>query len=157
MRLIKFIHKSCLVYVVIVVLSITGCGGSGSKSKCLMVTTENTNFRNYPSTSKGKVDFAMGKYYPLKKISKKGNWYKVKDFEGDVGWVHSSLLSSEAAAIVRIKKANVRSKPDRKSNIVFYAEKGCALKVLEEKGEWVEVQCGDGSKGWIHKNIIWRP
>jgi SH3-like domain-containing protein len=157
MTVIKINYKAFLVCIVLAIFCTAGCGGSRSNSRGLMVMTENTNFRNYPSSSKGEIVFSMGKYYPLKEISKKGDWYKVKDFEGDVGWVHSSLLSTEPAAIVRTEKANVRINPDKESSIVFYAEKGCALKILDEKGDWLEVQCADGARGWINKNIVWIP
>lgn len=95
------------------------------------------------------------KYHPLQIVEKKGVWYKFRDFEDDMAWIHNSLVNKKASVITKKTKCNVRSGPGSKYTIVFTVEKAVPFKVLSKKGNWVEIQHSDGDKGWIHKSLVW--
>jgi SH3-like domain-containing protein len=38
---------------------------------------------------------------------------------------------------------------------LFTVEKGVPFTVLGKKEAWLNVQHGDGDKGWIHQSLIW--
>lgn len=64
----------------------------------------------------------------------------------------SSELPSQVIVIVTI--ANIRSGPGTNYQIVGSAKQGEKLIVLEEEGEWYNVELPDGKIGWVHKKLV---
>ena len=95
------------------------------------------------------------KYHPLFIIESSGAWYHFRDFEGDRGWVHKSLVGKIPAVITKKDQCNVRSGPGIKQPVLFTVEKGIPFKVLQRKGRWLEVEHADGDRGWIHDSLVW--
>ena len=56
-----------------------------------IVINKKANIRRGPGTNTG-VAFAVEEGYLFQIIDKKGEWYKVKDAEGDQGWIFSNLV-----------------------------------------------------------------
>jgi SH3-like domain-containing protein len=112
------------------------------------------NLRDGAGT-KNKVLWQVEKYHPFLVISKKKDWYEVKDFEGDTAWIHKSLLGKISAVITTKTKVNVRSKPDKKSKVVLRVERGVPFKVLKREGNWIRIEHADGEVGWIYKTLVW--
>ena len=112
------------------------------------------NVRAKPSTQSDTL-WQIEKYHPLLVIEKKGAWYRFRDFEGDEGWIHQSLVDKAKTVIVRVRRANVRSGPGTKHNLVFDADKGTPFKVLEKKGRWLKIMHADGDVGWIFGSLVW--
>ncbi|MCK5162890.1 MAG: SH3 domain-containing protein [Desulfobacula sp.] len=120
----------------------------------LCVTADIANMRSGPGT-KHDVLWQVEQYHPVTIVQKKGNWYKIKDFENDVAWLHKSLLGKLEGVITIKNKCNVRSKPNTKSSILFTVEKGVPFKVLSRKGNWIKIEHADGDIGWIYKTLVW--
>ena len=120
----------------------------------LSVTTSIANMRSGPGT-KYDVLWQVEQYHPVRIVEKKGNWYKVKDFENDVAWLHKSLLGKIEGVITVKDKCNVRTKPNTKSSVLFTVERGVPFKVLERKGNWIKIEHADGDVGWIYKTLVW--
>ena len=112
------------------------------------------NLRSGPG-SKYDVLWQVEKFHPLLVIQKKGKWCKIKDFEGDMAWVHSSLLAKINGVITTKAKCNVRSKPDKKSKVLFTVERGVPFKVLKRNGNWIRIEHADGEIGWIYNSLVW--
>ena len=72
------------------------------------VTKDGVNLRSGPDT-KYSVIYELPKGYPLKVLTRKGQWIKVSDFENDQGWIFSPLVSKNSHVIVTVKEGNVRS------------------------------------------------
>jgi len=120
----------------------------------MAVKADIANVRSEPSTN-GAVLWQVEKYYPLIVIHKKGAWYQFKDFEGDRGWIHASLLDNTRTVIVRVRQCNVRTGPGTDYDIAFPANRGTPFKVLQVKGDWCQVMHKDGDRGWIFKRLLW--
>ena len=125
-----------------------------ASAKRLSVAVNKVNVRSGPGTSH-EILWSVGKYYPVDIIKTSGNWCRVRDFEGDTGWIHRSLLKKISAVIVKGTIVNVREGPGTDSRVLFQAEKGVSFKLLKKKKEWFEVQHVDGEVGWIHKSLVW--
>lgn len=123
-------------------------------SPILTVTSKEANFRSRPST-KSDILFTMGRYYPVKVLQKKGNWYRVEDFENYRAWVHRSLLGSVKAVVVKAEIANIRDQPNTRGRIVLKAKRYVPFKVLAHQKDWLKVQHDDGEVGWLHRNLVW--
>lgn len=120
----------------------------------MSVRTDTANIRSGPSL-KEQTLWQVEKFYPLVVVEKKGEWRRVKDFEGDQGWIHSSMLDTSATVIVKSDQCNLRSGPGKQYDIAFTVEKGIPFKVVQTKGDWLEVQHADGDRGWLFKSLVW--
>ena len=100
----------------------------------LTVNTNIANVRSGPGT-KYDVIWKVEKYHPVNIVEKAGKWYRFKDFEGDEGWLHNSLLAKIPAVITTKDKCNVRSGAGTNFEIVFTVDKGIPFKVLKRKGK----------------------
>lgn len=129
-------------------------GGNTVLAERLAIKSDIANIRSGPGTNT-EVLWQVEKYYPVEVVHKQGDWYLFKDFEGDEGWIHRSLLSPLDTIVVKRDNCNVRSGPSTDKDVSFVAERGIPFKVLKRQGAWVQIQHADGDTGWIHKNLIW--
>jgi SH3-like domain-containing protein len=120
----------------------------------LAIKSDIANIRSGPGTDT-EVLWQVEKYYPITVLQKQGDWYLFKDFEGDEGWIHKSLVAPLDTVVVKKDNCNVRSGPGTDKEIRFVAERGIPFKVIERQGDWVRIQHADGDTGWIHKNLTW--
>ncbi len=130
-----------------------------SYSYALCVNVPDANLRNGPGT-KFKKTWEVFKYMPFKKISSKGNWYKVKDVDGDTHWIYKKLVSDTLkCAVVKVEKANVRSGPGTKygKSSLSPALKYDSFKVVKTKSSWVNLVDEFGDKGWVFRKLLWIP
>jgi SH3-like domain-containing protein len=112
------------------------------------------NIRALPNTGSDTL-WQVEKYHPLLVIEKKGKWFRVKDFEGDRGWIFSTLVDQTATIIVKVSRANIRTGPGTQHDLAFDAGKGTPFKVLEKNKRWLKVQHSDGDVGWIFTSLVW--
>jgi SH3-like domain-containing protein len=147
-----FEMKSYLIFSISIVLLIVF--SSAALAERLTVVSSIVNIRSGPDT-KHDILWQIGKYHPILVLKKSGNWYHFRDFEGDKGWIHKSLVLNIPSVITNKEKCNVRSGPGTKYKILFATEKGVPFKSLKRKGNWIHVQHADGDKGWIHKSLVW--
>ena len=138
---------------VIIFLLIMLLAGAASAER-LAVSAPVANIRSGPGTNHN-VLWKVEKYFPLQVIEKSGQWYHFKDFEGDRGWVHQSLVSKISAVITKNDTCNIRSGPATSNKIIFTVEKGIPFRVLKREGSWIYIEHADGDKGWIHKSLVW--
>ena len=112
------------------------------------------NMRDGPGMNSS-VLWELKRGYPLQVTKRQGSWLRVRDFEGDTGWVARSLTRKTPHHIVKAKVANVRSGPGTQSRIVGKAEYGEVLRTREKRAEWVRVDRDGGPDGWIAKRLLW--
>jgi SH3-like domain-containing protein len=112
------------------------------------------NIRSQPDASSDLL-WQVEAYNPMLVLKKKGEWYQFKDFEGDVGWIHESLVNHDTSVITIKDDCNVRSGPGTQYDVVFTTEAGIPFKVLKKEGSWLNVLHTDGDRGWIHKALVW--
>ena len=151
------LHRGCFVkmkkiLIALVILILAWAAAAGAER--LTVSTSKANIRSGPGTNYD-IIWKVEKYHPLSIIDKSNAWYFFKDFEGDEGWIHKSLLDGTPAVITRTDKCNVRTGPGVKHEILFKVGKGIPFKVLQEKKNWLHIKHADGDKGWIHKSLVW--
>ena len=147
---IKVVIK--IIITILTVLMIVS--GSVLAQQRVTVTASIANMRSGPGT-KYDVLWQVEQYHPVVIVKKKGNWYKIKDFEKDVAWIHKSLLGKVQGVITIKEKCNVRAKATAKSAVLFTVEKGVPFKVLEKNGNWLKIEHTDGDVGWIYKTLVW--
>ncbi len=120
----------------------------------LSVSASRANIRSGPGT-KHDILWRVEKYYPLDILEKSGEWILFRDFEGDTGWIHQSLVNKQPSVVVNVPVANIRSGPGTTHEILFTIEKGVPFKILKRQKDWIYVEHMDGDKGSIHSSLIW--
>jgi SH3-like domain-containing protein len=108
-----------------------------------------------------------GQQYPLKWVFKKSGlpveiileyeaWRKIRDYDGQVGWIHKSLTIGDRAALVRSTDlVPVRQKPKADARLAAYIENKALVKLEECGGDWCEVSTDSGYGGWIERKFLW--
>ena len=93
--------------------------------------------------------------YPLMVVGRQGQWYKVRDFENDEGWVYRPLTAKRPHHVVKSRVANLRRGPGTNTRVVGRLEYGEVLRTLERRGSWVHVRTTGGQTGWIARSLLW--
>lgn len=130
-----------------------------ANAKMVSIKGEKVNLRSGPGT-KYAVVWELGRGFPLQVVSSKGSWYKVKDFENDIGWVYRNLVSGQAHMIVKVnknknKRVNIRNGPGVNYGIVGKANYGVVFRTLEQRQGWVKVKHENGLVGWVKRSLLW--
>jgi len=97
----------------------------------------------------------LNRGYPLKVTGRQGDWLKVSDFEGDVGWVHRPLTGNTPHFVVKSTTANIRSGPGTQHRVVGKAEYGEVLRTLERRAKWARIRTAAGLTGWVSRSLLW--
>ncbi len=128
-----------------------------ANAHALCVNAADANLRSGPGTKYEKT-WEVFKYMPFNKIKQKGNWYKVKDMDGDSHWIYKNLVtSSYKCGAAKKDKINIRSGPgtNYKKADLSPAMKYDAFKIIKIKGKWAKVEDEFGSTGWIFRKLLW--
>jgi SH3-like domain-containing protein len=151
----KQLNRRGIVHMMIVIMvGVFVLAGSAVAQERFAVKSSIANMRSGPGT-KYDVLWQVEQYHPVTIVEKKKDWYKIKDFENDVAWIHESLLAKMTSVITIKSKCNVRSKPDKNSRILFTVEKGVPFRVHDRNGNWIKIEHADGDIGWIYKTLVW--
>ena len=112
------------------------------------------NVRRGPSLSH-RIDWVFTRRnMPLEVTGEYGHWRRVRDRDGQGGWVHYSLLSGVRHVIVDRDLTPLRIKPDDESPANAYAEAGVVARLENCTLDWCRI-VASGSKGWVRKRAIW--
>ena len=105
---------------------------------------------------KAKALWTLWRYAPVEALSYRGDWVRVRDFEGDSGWVKRAELTHEVATVaVTAKEGKLRKGPGAGQKVLWLLDRGYALRIFAVKGDWVEVSDLDEVNGWIHRDEVW--
>ncbi len=117
------------------------------------------NVRRGPGT-----DFPIDWVYrksgvPLEVIAESSNWRRIRDHEGDGGWIWHTMLAGERTVIVdgtaaEGEPAALLALPDVTSEIVAYAERGLVARVTTCKAGWCHLDVR-GYEGWLPQTLLW--
>ncbi len=103
---------------------------------------------------------------PMEIIQEFDNWRKVRDPEGNEGWVLHSLLSGRRTVVVRPwepnKKhglADLKRKADNSAGVTARLEPGVVANVLSCSEDWCRLSVKDDAigeiDGYVEKNALW--
>ena len=120
----------------------------------LSVTTPVANIRSGPGTAYD-VLWQIEQYHPIVVIQKSGAWYRFRDYQGDTGYIHNSLLGPVETVITANGTCNVRTGPGTRYPVAFTVGDGIPFKVLEKKHNWLRVEHADGDGGWLYRSLVW--
>ncbi len=91
---------------------------------------------------------------PVEIILEYDIWRKIRDFDGQVGWVHHTLLNGRRTAFVTVKTLPLRKNNDENSTVMAYIAEKAVVDVVKCDGQWCLVNAS-GYKGWVPQKLLW--
>ena len=93
---------------------------------------------------------------PVEVVINYGAWSKVRDFAGDLSWIETRQLTERKNILVRNLNAKIRAAAEDTSEIVFSADKGVLLEVIDTNtAGWIKVKHSDGATGYVKAGDVW--
>jgi SH3-like domain-containing protein len=100
--------------------------------------------------------FAVSRFYPFEVLVRLDQWTKVRDANGEVGWIENRALGERRTVVVTVPVADVRASPSAQAPLVFEAYKQVVLDLLEPAADgWVKVRHRDGQEGYVRLAQVW--
>ena len=93
---------------------------------------------------------------PLEVIAEYDDWRRVRDHQGEEGWMKAPLLSGARTVIVRrsAHAVTLRAVPDATGGVVALVQPGVIGTLEACRGNWCEVEV-DRYDGWLPRDQIW--
>ena len=116
------------------------------------------NVRRGPSTSH-KVSWVFtSKGYPVEIIAESDHWRRVRDSEGEEGWVYHSLLSGWRTGVIspwrQGSQISLLADPTVDASTVAKLESGVLSRIERCTGQWCNIQVNKFS-GWVKQDTLW--
>lgn len=92
---------------------------------------------------------------PVEVIQEFDTWRKVRDIDGDDGWVHQSLLTGIRTVMVKgEKEMPLHKEPESGSPVIARFETGVVARAKVCASNWCEIESG-GYSGWAQRKFLW--
>jgi SH3-like domain-containing protein len=120
--------------------------------------TDRVNVRRGPSTAHQVIWVFARKGLPVEIIAEYEHWRRVRDSEGEEGWVYHSLLAGHRTGLVAPWRDSQRlallARPEGGSATIAMVEAGVVGAVKRCTGQWCEFSV-NGYSGWIQQELLW--
>jgi SH3-like domain-containing protein len=137
-----------------ILLAVTLAGPVAYAAERMAVSASDANIRSGPGPNHD-VLWKVEKYYPIEVIEASGAWLRFKDYEGDSGWIHKSLVDRTLTVVTKQNGCQLRAGPGTEQPVLIKIDKGIPFKVLKRDGRWIHAEHADGDKGWLHDSLVW--
>jgi SH3-like domain-containing protein len=119
------------------------------------VKAERVNVRRGPSFDQQVLWTYVKPGLPVEVIAEYDTWRRIRDVNGDTGWVKGSLLDGRRTVTVqgRVNTALLGA-PKADADVVAYAEPGLVARLVSCQGEWCEVSTR-GYDGFVSRDRLW--
>jgi SH3-like domain-containing protein len=117
--------------------------------------SEEVYMREGPSANNRVKWVYRRKGLPVEVLAAFDVWRRVRDMDGEVGWVHIALLSRDRTVVVAAgEDAAVRGREDGASKIVAEAKPGAIGKLMGCSKLACQVRF-DAAAGWVERARLW--
>lgn len=149
-----------LAIVLIVVLNITImlphrllAGASGPLPRFVSLKSDKVNMRTGPGRRYPVSWVYLRRGLPVEVIGEYELWRKVRDADGDEGWIYRNLLSGKRTAMIVGGVATARDGPGEGFPVVFRAEAGVIGTLRVCRAQWCLLDVGD-RQGWVRRDRL---
>ena len=99
---------------------------------------------------------------PVEITAEFGNWRKIRDMDGDEGWIRHDLLTGRRTAVVAPWSGGdpvpARRAPDSDAGTLYLLQPGVLADIVECDGQWCELE-SDGPpspwRGFVRQTSLW--
>ena len=92
---------------------------------------------------------------PVQVLGSYDAWRRVKDMDGETGWIHIALLSRERTAVVIGESLATITRSDESGSEVLAKAKPGTVGVLRHCGDQACEVKFDGVEGWVPRARLW--
>lgn len=93
--------------------------------------------------------------YPMQVVQEFDTWRKLRDADGEEGWVHQSLVSGNRYVLLRGDAPHtLYRRASSNSRKLAQIEPGVVAKLSECEDTWCKISAS-GYSGWLLKNPLW--
>lgn len=99
---------------------------------------------------------------PVEITAEFGNWRKIRDMEGDEGWIRHDLLTGRRTGVIAPWSSGdpvpARRAPDTEAGTRYLLEPGVIGVLLGCDGQWCEIVSDDGPSHWrgfVRQTAVW--
>ncbi len=127
--------------------------------------TDRVNMREGPSTDHGTRWVYQRAGLPVEIIAEFDNWRRIRDPEGEDGWVWHSLLSGRRTAIIAPwdremeRTIDLLEQPEPASRVVARVQPGVVAGVSRCSGDWCRLAVSAGPRreiiGFVRQEELW--
>ena len=119
------------------------------------IKSDEANIRSGPSVRYPIEWLYKRENWPVQVTATFERWRKLTDINGEIGWIHESLLSGKRYAIVKTEGVQeIYRLPLLSSTKVFIVENGVIVEIKECKNNWCKIQSAR-YEGWIKDENLW--
>ncbi len=90
---------------------------------------------------------------PMEIIAETQDWRRVRDPEGEVTWMHRTILSGRRS-VFTLEETELRARAEEDAPLEAIAEAGVVLSLERCRSGWCRVE-GQGYRGWADASHLW--
>ncbi|WP_052474886.1 SH3 domain-containing protein [Jeotgalibacillus soli] len=137
----------------------------------VVILVDSLNVRDEPSQLSNVIGtLAKGDTYKINQVN--GDWYEIEWDSGKKGWIASWFVEQTTAAAtesdstsdqaiesnetvtILYNGSNIRATPNVESKVTARGQAGEQYAVINQQGDWFEIELADGSTGFIANWIV---
>ena len=116
------------------------------------------NVRRGPSSEHQVAWVYQRKGLPVEITAEFENWRRIRDSDGEEGWVYQSMLSGKRMALVapwrKEDAVPLYVQPDAASGLVAMVKAGVVASLEDCTGDWCRL-AASGYEGWVAQPMLW--
>lgn len=119
---------------------------------------DKVNVRRGPSSDHPVAWVYQRRGLPVEIVAEFENWRRIRDSDGEEGWILQNLLSGRRTAVVapwrREQTTDLLSETTASARIVARVAGGAVAEVKACDGTWCEIEAG-GYDGYVEQAMLW--
>ncbi len=137
----------------------TSVGPSGLPiPRFVSLKAEKVNVRRGPSSDHPVAWVFQRKGLPVEIVAEFENWRRIRDSDGEEGWILQSMLAGKRTAVVApwrgTQMTTLYSAASAQSAVAANLAAGAMSDVSSCDGKWCEINAG-GYDGYVEQNMLW--
>ena len=129
--------------------------GAAFEPRFLSLRADRVNARAGPGTRYPISWVYRRQGLPVEAIAQFEDWYRVRDADGDEGWIHRRLVSgTRMALIIAGGVLDVHRRPSGDSQTILRAESSVQGELMACQANWCQLVIG-GQIGWLPRSALW--
>ncbi len=101
------------------------------------------------------IDWVIAaKGWPVEVIAEVDQWRKVRDWDGDTGWVNRIMLSGKRSVLVKTDNAKLRDDPGDNARAIATIKTHAHGQIKTCAKDWCKIDFGSES-GWLPVKDLW--
>jgi SH3-like domain-containing protein len=119
---------------------------------------EKVNVRRGPSSDHPVAWVFQRKGLPVEIVAEFENWRRIRDSEGEEGWILQSMLAGKRTAVVAPwrgqQMTQLHSAANKASSVQAQLAAGAMGDIANCDGKWCEISAG-GYEGYVQQEMLW--